>query len=189
MRFVIRKFDAFLSRRLGLIPLSNSSECLLRFRITRSGHAVPLPDGMIPAGALLLEIHLWNERVPPIPLAGPDIAWARRAERMFLSSLREAAQQLRDNPRMAGVQAVTGTTVLIFGADGAARSKLLQALGFSILPAPNPLGRFGEFWENGYTRALMWTYNPASVRSLRVLGMRRDEFWMARDSFLRRFGR
>jgi hypothetical protein len=189
MRRVIRTFDAFLSWRLGLVPLSSDPACLLRFRLTHAGHAVSLPDGVIPAGALLLEIHLWNERVPAIPPAGPDIAWARRAQRMFLSSLRKAAQQLRDDPRMAGVQAVTGTTVLIFGADGAARSKLLQALGFSILPALRPLGRFGEFWENGYTRALMWTYNPASVRDLRVLGMRRDEFWMTRESFLRRFGR
>jgi YkoP domain len=189
MRRVIRTFDAFLSRRLGILPLSSDPACLLRIRFTRSGHAVSLPDGLIPAGASLLELHLWNERVPPIPPAGPDMAWARQTQRMFLGSLRQAARRLGEDPRMAGMEAVTGTTVLVFDADGVARSKLLQGLGFTILPAPSRLGRFGEFWENGYTRALMWTYNPTSVRNLRVLDMRRDEFWMTREMFLNRFGR
>jgi len=90
---------------------------------------------------------------------------------------------------MAGVQAVTGTTVLIHGADGVVRSRLMQGLGFSVFPTRNPLGRFGEFWENSYTRAVMWTYNAPSVRNLRVFDMRRDEFWMTRGKFLERFGR
>jgi hypothetical protein len=187
MRRLVRGFDAFLSRRLGIMPLSDAPSCLLRVRITRSAHAMSLPDGGITAGAPVLELHLWNERVPLMPSTGPDLAWAHRAQRMFLGSLREAARRLREDPRMAAVQAVTGSTVLIYGADGAVKSMLLPGLGFTVFPVRSRLGRFGEFWENSYTRALMWAYNPASVRHLRVSEMRRDEFWMARGDFLERF--
>lgn len=189
MQRVIRAFDAFLGRCLGIVPLSDAPSCLLRVRITRSAHAISLPDGGIAAGAPVLELHLWNERVPRMPSTGPDLAWAHRAQRMFLGSLREAARRLREDPRMAAVQAVTGSTVLIYGAGGVVRSRLLQGLGFTVAPVHSPLGRFGEFWENSYTRALMWAYNPASVRHLRVFEMRHDEFWMARGDFLRRFER
>jgi hypothetical protein len=188
MRRVICSFDTFLRRWLGIVPLSGDPACLLRVRVSRTARAVSLPDGPIPAGAERLELHLWNERVPPMPPAGPDLAWALRTQRMFLGSLREAARQLRDDPRMDGVKAVTGTTVLIYDAEGVVRSRLLQGLGFTVFPVHSPLGRFGEFWENSYTRALMWAYNPSSVENLRVLEMRRDEFWMARGAFLDRFG-
>jgi hypothetical protein len=189
MRTLIRSFDAFLRRFLGIVALSSDPACLLRVRIKRAAHAVSLPGGLVPAGAEVLELHLWNERVPPIPPAGPDLAWARQTQRLFLGSLREAARQLREDSGMAGVQAVAGTTVLIYGADGVARSKLMQSLGFRVFPVHSPLGRFGEFWENSYTRALMWAYNPTSVKDLRISNMRRDEFWMAHGEFLDRFGR
>jgi hypothetical protein len=189
MRTLVRSFDAFLRRCLGIVALSSDPECLLRVRITRSAHTVSLPGGHVSAGAQVLELHLWNERVPPMPPEGPDLAWARQTQRLFLGSLREAARQLRENPGMAGVQAVAGTTVLIFGADGVARTKLVQSLGFSVFPVHSSLGRFGELWENSYTRALMWAYNPSSVRDLRITDMHRDEFWIARDAFLDRFGR
>jgi hypothetical protein len=187
MRTIIRAFDRFLCRILGVVPLSDDPSCLLQIRVIRTAHEMSLPGEMVPAGAEVLEIHLWNERVPPIPLAGPDLAWARRSERMFLVSLREVARRLREDPGMSAVQAVGGTTVLIYGADGAERSTLLQRLGFTVVPVRSSLGRFGEFWENSYTRALMWTYNPPSVKGLGVFDMRRDEFWMARGEFTDRF--
>ena len=192
MRRLIRAFDAFLRRRLGivdLVPEQSDPACLLRVRLTRATHAVSLPEGPVAAGAEVMELHLWNERVPPMPPGGPDLAWARQAQRMFLRSLREAARQLQEDARLAGVQAIAGTTVLVHGADGVERDRFLQSRGFSAFPARNPLGRFGQFWENLYTWSVMWTYNAASLRNRHLLDMRRDEFWMARSKFLERFGR
>jgi YkoP domain len=191
-RRLIRSFDAFLRRCFGivdLVPEQSDPACLLRVRVTRATHAVSLPEGPVAPGAQVLELHLWNERIPPIPPGGPDMAWARQTQRMFLASLREAARQLREDTRLAGVQAVTGTSVLVYGADGVERDRLMQWLGFSVFPARNPLGPFGQFWEIAYTWSIMWTYNAASLRTRRLRGMRRDEFWMARSRFLERFGR
>jgi len=192
MRRLIHSFDSFLRRRFGIVELAperSDPACMLRVRVTHATHAVSLPEGPVAAGAEVLELHLWNERIPPIPPAGPDLAWARQAQRMFLGSLREAARQLREDSRLAGVQAIAGTTVLVYGADGVERNRLLLSLGFSVFPARNPLGRFGQFWENAYTWSVMWAYNAASLRNRRLLDMRRDEFWMARSRFLERFGR
>jgi hypothetical protein len=188
LKRIIRVFDAFLRWCYGIEPLSDDPACLLRVRVIRAPRAVSLPEGPLAAGAELLEIHLWNERVPPFPPAGADLAWARRTQRMLLVSLRLAARRLREDPRLADVQAVAGNTVLVHDAAGVTRSRLLQGLGFAVFPMEWPLGRFGEFWANSYTRALMWAYNPASVRGLKVFDMRHDDFWMARSTFLDRFG-
>jgi len=108
---------------------------------------------------------------------------------MFLASLRVVARQLREDPGLAAVQAVSGATVLIQSTNGLERNRLMQRLGFTVFPARNPLGRFGQFWENAYTWAVMWTFSPASLRDRRLRDMRRDEFWMTRNKFLERFGR
>jgi hypothetical protein len=189
VRRVVLSLDALLRGRLGIVALSSDPACILRIRVTRAAHAISLSDGPVPPGAPVLEIHLWNERIPPIPPAGPDLAWAGRTQRMFLASLREVARQLREEPGLAAVQAVSGATVLIQSTDGLERNRLMQRLGFTVFPACNPLGRFGRFWENAYTWAVMWTFSPASLRDRRLRDMRRDEFWMTRSRFLERFGR
>ena len=188
-RLLIRTFDAFLRRCYRIEELSGDPECLLRIRLARATHPVSLPDGVVAAGAEVLEIHLWNERVPPLPAGGPDLAWAHRSQRMFLASLREVARRLREDPPLAGIRAVTGVTALVFSPDGLERNRLMQRLGFTVLPAPSPLGRLGRFWENAYTWAVMWTYSPSSLRNRRLREMRRDEFWMTRSGFLERFSR
>jgi hypothetical protein len=191
MQRVIRRFDAFLRRCYGvvdLLPEQSDPTCILRVKVTHAARAVSHADGWIPVGAPVLELHLWNERIPPIHPAGPDLAWAHRTQRMFLDSLREAARQLRSDSRLADVQAVGGVTVLVFSPDGLKRNRLMQRLGFAIFPARNPLGRFGRFWENAYTWAIMWTYSPASLRLRRFRQMRRYEFWMTRSQFVERFG-
>jgi hypothetical protein len=61
-------------------------------------------------------------------------------------------------------------------------------LGFTVLPYHNPLGRFGEFWENFYTWWIMWTYNQASLRHRRLFRLVRAEVWMTMAELLSRYG-
>jgi hypothetical protein len=107
----------------------------------------------------------------------------------LLGSYRAAARWLADQPRMADVRAVGGVTALIAPDGGGGSVRLMQRLGFEVLPYRNPLGRFGEFWENLYTWWLMWAYNAASLRHRRLLRLRRTEFWMSARAFLERYGR
>lgn len=188
MRALIRAFDGFLRRRYGVFEFSNDADCLLRLQFGRASHPLPLPDGVVPAGAPVLLLHLWNEHIPPIPPQGPDVAWAARAYRLFTRSLQAAADLLRSDPRFAEVQAVGGATVLIPLPGETASGGFVRRLGFTVLPYAGRLRRFGEFWENFYTWWIMWAYNMPSLRGKNLLRLRRHEMWMSRREFLRRFG-
>jgi hypothetical protein len=134
----------------------------------------------------VLELHLWNEHVPPLPPAGADLAWAKQGGRLLLRSCRALAQQLERDPRLAQVQAVGGCTSLFVSGRGAGGEKVLRRVGFQASPQPHPLGRTGEHLENLHGWLLMWAFNGASVRHRRLLGMRRTRFWATRDHFLGR---
>ncbi len=187
MRTIIRLFDRFLRWTQGIFEICDEPACVFRLRVGRAPHPLQLPGSEVPAGSKVLELHLWNERAPPIPAEGPDLALGLLGARMLISSCRAAAREIQHNPRLAGVQAVGGVTVLFAAGDGSGAEKLFTRLGFSIFPYRNPLGRFGEFWENLYTWALMWTFNAASLRRRRLLQLRRTEMWMPAAEFLRRY--
>lgn len=189
MRVLIRGLDALLRRAGGVFEFSTHPDCMLRLQVARAGHAFALADGIeVQKGDPILLLHLWNERVPSFGPAGPDLAWAVQAYRRFRASLSEAARWLEEQPDQLGIRAVGGATVLAFSGDSDTGAKVLKRLGFELLPYHNPLGRFGEFWENLYTLALMWTYNPASVRHRPLSRMQRTEMWMPAQRFLERYG-
>jgi YkoP domain len=188
VKSLIRHFDRFLRRTLRVFEFCDDPECLWRVRVTRVAHPLYLPDGQVPSGATVVELHLWNEHVPRLPPAGPDLGWAVQSQRRLVASLRTLARQMRRDPRLADVKAVCGITVLFFPGEGSGGEKLFKHLGFTLYPCHNPLGRFGEFFENLYTWCIMWTFNAVSLRQRRLRRLRRSEFWMLTDQFLRRYG-
>ena len=175
----------------GLRPATCATEDnpdgLLRVRLTRAAHAVVLAGHTLPKGAPVLELHLWNEHVPPLPERGPDLAWAAQVRRRLVASFCALGRAMVRDTRFADVQAVGGITVLCFTGDGRREARLFERLGFAVRPYRGPLGRFGEFWENLYTWAIMWAYNAATLRRRRLLGLRRGEIWMTADEFRRRY--
>lgn len=124
----------------------------------------------------------------PMPPGGADLAWTKKMSKAFLKSLGEAAEYIKSEPVVRDVRAVGGITVLLFSGDRASGARFMEKLGFTTMPYSNPLGRFGEFWENFYSWMLMWTYNPGSVRYRHVMGFKRAEFWMPVEKFVERYG-
>lgn len=188
MHTLIRRFDAFVIRVSQVFEFCHDPDCLLRLQLAQASHAIPLPDGSIPAGAPVLTLHFWNEHMPAIPDSGPDLAWGKRTVRLFLRSLDAVASYLQNQPGLDSVQAIGGVTILLIPGDPGGGETLAKRFGFTVLPYHNPLGRFGEFWENLYTWALIWTYNPVSLKYHRLSQIRRSEIWMSRVEFLRRYG-
>jgi len=188
MRALIRGFDRLIRRANGVFEFSAREDCLLRLQWGAAPHDLHLSDGVeVRAGDPALITHLWNEHVPPMGPEGPDLAWAASMGRLLLASYRAAARWVADQPRMAGVRAVGGVTVLIAPAGHRGSLRLVQRLGFEVLPYRHPLGRLGEFWENLYTWGLMWAYNAASLRNKRLLHLRRTEIWISARAFLERW--
>jgi hypothetical protein len=189
MKSAIRGLDALLRRRLGVFEFCDAPDCVLRVRVAPAMHPIVLPDRLVPRGAAVLDLHLWNEHVPAMPPAGPDLAWALTFQRRLILSFRALAGHVPHDSRMATAQAVGGVTVLLLPGDEGGSEKLLRRLGFTVFPYHSPLGRFGEFWENLFSWWIMWTYNPASLRQRRFTRLQRTEVWMTMTAFLGRYGR
>ncbi len=188
MRVLIRAFDRLIQRLCGVFEFSRDSACLLRLQFGKAPRTIRLANGEIAHGVPVLLIHLWNEHVPPLPPDGADVAWGLQTYRMLIQSFRAVAQLIACDPRLEGIQAVGGITVLVPLPNDPGGGGLLRRMGFELFPYAGALGRFGEFWENLYTWGLMWTYNAASLRQRQLLRIRRQEMWMTVEAFMRRYG-
>ena len=189
MRSLIRRFDAFLSRRYGVFTFTDEEDCLLRLQIAAASHSLLLPGQVVQPGDKVLKIHLWNEHVPiPSSSEGYGLVWAKEVQRMFLKSLQAVGRYMQGTSSLADTRAVGGETILLFAGDRRNGERLMKRLGFKVLPYTHPLGRFGEFWENFYSWVLVWTYNPAGLHHRSLFHQRRSEFWISAGDYLARYG-
>jgi len=133
------------------------------------------------------ELHLWNERVPPMPQAGPDLCWAVTMRLVLVHSLQLLAAHVENDPDWEDVRAFRGETA--FDAQRGETHPFTH-LGFELQPLElvGPLKRFTDFWENLYAWWLIWTFNPASLRSKRLWGLQRRQLWLSRATLLTRYG-
>ena len=187
MKRVVRAFDRFLCRCQGVFVFWDHPDCMFRAQLTQARREITLPGAVIPAGAKVLGLHFWNEHMPQIPPEGPTIAQAVQARRMILSTFRALAREMHRDPRIEGIQALGGATVLFAAGDGSGGDRLFTRLGFTVFPYRSPLGRFGQFWENVYTWSLMWAYNAVSLRQRKLLALERTESWITAVDFSRRY--
>ena len=187
MKRVVRAFDRFLYRCQGVFVFWDHPDCMFRAQLTQARREIGLPGAVIPAGAEVLGLHFWNEHMPQIAPEGPTLAQAVRARRMILSTFRALAREMHRDPRMEGIQALGGATVLFAAGDGSGGDRLFTRLGFTVFPCRSPLGRFGQFWENVYTWSLMWAYNAVSLRQRKLLALERTESWITARDFLQRY--
>jgi hypothetical protein len=188
MRFLVRKLDNIIRKSIRVFEFNGEADTLLRLQFSRAPHALHLPDGVVKAGEPVLLIHLWNERMPPLPPDGPDLAWARRFLRRFEHSLRLTAGYLQETDPLNTMRAVGGMTILLTAGLHESGSRFMQDMGFTTLPYSSQLGRFGEFWENFYSWLIIWTFNPSRLPHRSLFRLRRSEIWMGRQAFMERYG-
>ncbi|HMK07938.1 MAG TPA: hypothetical protein VK449_02805, partial [Anaerolineales bacterium] len=171
-------------RRLqGVFEFTDDPDCVLRLRWTRLAHPLLLSSGSFPAGTDVLEIHLWNEHVPPLPPAGADVPWAAQATHRLRRSLAQAAAYVRAQGRGDPAALVAGATIL---ADGTTAGLLLRRLGFELCPRP-PSRSMIEHGQNRYALGLMASFNAPSVRNRTGAALRRTDLWMPMRVFLDRY--
>ena len=188
MRSIIRAIDRSLRKRNHIFEFCDDPDCVFRISLGIAAYPLPVTNGEIPAGEKVLQLHFWNEHLPSMPAHGPRIGPAVRLRRMVASSIRLLADSMINDPRLTGVKAVGGVTPLFTPGDGSAAEGIFLRLGFAVTPHRNPSGRFMEFWEEVYAWILMWAFTDRnhSRRSLR--GLRRSDFWISADEFLRLYG-
>lgn len=189
MRWFVRGIDILLRRSGRIFEFTDDPLCILRLQIAPAPHALRLASEVIPAGELVLHVHVWNEHMPPLPASGADVAWGVRMQRMMVRSFRAAAQVVRDEPRLEGLRAIGGAMSFVSPGDHPGGAHLMERLGFTLEPYHSRLGRFGEFWENLFASWIMWTFNPPSLRRRTPFQLQRMEIWMSMEEFLDRYAR
>lgn len=188
LRSGVRLIDYILRKRAHLHEFSQDSACILRIQLTTSPHPVTLDSTTIKKGDPVLALHLWNEHMPKLPQRGAELEWAIQLRRRLIETFKGVARQLQGDDRYAEVKAIFGISVLFSFSEHVGGARMMQHLGFTVLPYYRPKGRFGEFWENLFSWWLMWTYNETSIRSRKFWHLQRTEVWMDADDFKGRYG-
>jgi hypothetical protein len=99
----ILRLDAALRKRHGVFEFSADRSCIFRIAIESLPRELELAGGRkVEAGRRVLDLHLWNERVPPTE-RGPTMAWGRRISRLIDHSLALVADFLAGRPDLADI--------------------------------------------------------------------------------------
>ncbi|MGQ9555445.1 MAG: YkoP family protein [Anaerolineae bacterium] len=183
MRRLIAGFDVLLRRLYGVFEFDSSDDCLFRLQWRRAHAPVVLSDGVwLNPGDCFLELHLWNEHVPPLPRQGADLAWGQEAGRRLRRSLSALAEFLANEGSSA--KALHAASVLTESDRSLSPPAIMIRLGFEPGPYRNPLGPVGVLAVNFYSYLLMRAFNPPSLRGRLPWHLCRQELWMSRQRFL-----
>lgn len=190
-RAMVLALDLLLQRQGHVQEFTQDEECILRIALTACKQDVALSDGTnVRAGDRICELHLWNEHIPPMPLDGPDLRWGLRFYRLAVKSFRSLAAYLAADEQQ-DIVALGGQMAFLEKENPPVLASLAAQLGFDVLNLTAQAGRWGRFthfWENILSWALMWTFNPASLRGKRFLRLQRYRLWMSRRTLLQRYG-
>lgn len=168
-RLIIIKFDHFLSKLQGVKTFTDNPECILRYKLVRK------------KSNIFVELHLWNEHLPQIPLEGIDLFWGKRFQRLFFNSLKELLDFV-EKSSFCDVEWFMGEIAFFFK-DQDKVVRFLKKLGFMVYPVEgeNIFQRFFIFLKNGYSFCLIYAYNPNSLRGKDFFSGKRYQLWIKKD--------
>jgi hypothetical protein len=180
--------DRWLRQRQGVYEYSTDPMCVFRVQRARAELDLWLSDGTrIAAGDPVLNLHLWNEHVPPMGSDGATVAWARESMRRVERSMRDLARHLKWTRALDDVVALRGDMRL--GTAQQQMARLAAYYGFE------PAGGNGidlssrtvqRFAENVFIFLLVMATNPAALRAP-VLRRERKLVYLSRAALERRY--
>jgi len=190
-RRLIRGIEARLRRGRGIVEFDDSPECLLRIAAGHADRAAILADGTrLQSGDAIVEIHLWNDHIAPIPARGPEFRWAVRTRRQFERSLRLLADHLDATPEFDDAVALVMKPAFAGRQLDRSIRRIVEKHGFDGVPAGAHAGATNaahRFLDNLWLFLLAWTFNRQSLRG-RPFRQIRQEFWVSRARLRTLFG-
>jgi hypothetical protein len=167
--------DSILRRWYGVRAYSSSDNALLRISPAKATTHLVLADGTrVTPGDAVIDLHIWNERVPTLGLPGRNLFWACRVRNRIRHSLSELAQYLEVESDLGRYVAVRAEAFPL--TERAARTLTRVAARFGLTQASPELP---ADWGHGMlVWFLAWACNPGSV-SGKQLRPFRHEFWMS----------
>ncbi|MDB5298831.1 MAG: hpnI [Phycisphaerales bacterium] len=187
LRYAVRRLDAWLRDREGIFEFNSDADCVLRVSLAKCGEAIDLPDGThLQADDVVCDLHFLNEHMPALSAEGANIRWAARMQKLIRGSLSKLAVAFETDPRFEAVRAVRGTSVLGTREGGRQMERVADRLHFDMIDpgvSPTLIARLHTAGENLLIWALVWTFNPAGLRTAR-LARERHRLFMSRRTLL-----
>jgi hypothetical protein len=186
----VRAIDLALQRHYRLFLFSDNPACVLRVAPTVNAHVVTLRDGTLVArDEPILEVHLWNERLPILPRDGATLAWGVDFALRLQYSLRLLADYLAREPRFIHIRALHAELGFLEVDQFPEMHTLVERLGFEFVVGDAPGWRVWRytFWQNVFSWWLMWTFNPVSLEGKHFAKMGRGELWLSRATLIHRY--
>jgi len=159
--------DSRLCRAQGILEYSTEPGCLFRIQQTEADQSVTFPDGTrLNVGDPILDLHIWNEHMPPIRRQGPTLSWGRQFSQAIDRSLRALADHLRHNPDLDRIKAVRADMRLRPAERGDQLARIIGHYGFHWVPTGRrPSWRLRRVGEKILMFLLVAASNPYAARA------------------------
>jgi hypothetical protein len=183
--------DTRLRRRLAVVEYTVHPSCIFRLGIARSRRALTLRDGTrLQAGDRVVELHFWNEHIPPIPPNGTTIRWAREAQKAIAISLRQLAHYLSSQPELSAINVICADVPSGTKAQSQQVARIMSHFGFEAFTEHERLSiseRVHRFGENILISLIVLAQNAAALR-FDTLSRVRVPIYLSRRTLEQRFG-
>jgi hypothetical protein len=183
--------DTRLRRRLAVVEYTAHPSCVFRLGIARSRRALTLYDGTrLQVGDRVIELHFWNEHVPPIPPNGTTIRWAREAQRAMAISLRQLALYLSSQPELRGIEVICADVPSGTKMQSQQVARIMGYFGFEAFTEHEQLTvseRIHRLGENILISLIVFAQNATALR-LDTLSRVRVPIYLSRQTLEEKFG-
>lgn len=162
---LIFRLDAQLRRRHGVYEFTDNPGCIFRIQHGQAPCDMVFSDGTrLKAGDPVLNLHLWNEQVPPMEASGPTMSWARAIDQGIRVSLRELAIHLKREESLKDIAAVSGTMHLGPPEQTKQLVRMAARFGFEAVEGCEAQPALARLGENAMGLLLVLATNPATAR-------------------------
>jgi hypothetical protein len=180
--------DRWLRRRQGVYEYTADPACLFRINQGEAEQTLTLADGTrLRPGDPILNLHLWNEHMLPMPAQGPTIGWARQTHRAVDCSLRELARWLVQQPDLDEIAALRADMRIGTADQTQQLVRITARYGFESAAIRVETGSLRQLAENILMCLLVLAANPAAIRT-DVLWRDHALVYLSRAALERRFG-
>jgi hypothetical protein len=186
-----RKLDTHLRKKQRIFEFCDHPHCLLRIALHRTQEDLVLTDAIrLGPGELVAELHLWNEHIPRILAAGPNLSWAVLTQRRMRESMALLANHVRSDSRLGQVRVFHARGLFGSGKSQASMKQFAKQFGFEQARTPLPgslLGRLRNYGECLHHWAMIRAFNPGALAGRRLTDVACHQLWITRVALLTRF--
>ncbi|NLE43999.1 MAG: hypothetical protein GX620_04710 [Chloroflexi bacterium] len=186
---LVTAIDRLQRRVLRIREFSDDPQCMLRLSLVKASAHVDLAGGtIVERGDRIGALHIWNEQMPKIPPAGPDLAWAARVVRAVKRSFQQLARHVAHHPDLEDIRAFRASFPLPYTPT---TIQLLERLGLEQCDSPggdSPFARARAWLSHRWILSLRRAFNPASARGLRADEITTRVWWISRQRLFELYG-